>query len=123
MASYYLIEAKNLISGKQHRIKLTYLHYPSDNLIIANPIRSNTKTVVEDFFLMADIKTKGYGYDEKKNAYIFITDTYEPLRELKVFSKRYTPLSGSDHKFYNKAEKHERAYLPKRKTVRTYKKK
>ena len=33
-----------------------------------------------------------------------------------------TPGRALDRKFYNAAEKHERAYLPKRKTVRKYKK-
>jgi hypothetical protein len=42
-------------------------------------------------------------------------------KEKLVISKMQ--LSASDHKYYNKAEKHERAYLPKRKTVRTYTKK
>ena len=52
------------------------------------------------------------------------------LKTLKVYLKKLEDqgnllqeLGASDYKYYNKAESWERAYLPKRKTVRTYKKK
>lgn len=123
MTSYYLIEAKILgaTNSRGSRIKLHYLHYPSDNLTVSiNYSFNSSKDQVEEFLKAAGLRVKGYGWDDKKNAYIFITDNYEPLREMKNLAKG---LGASDHKYYNKAESWERAYLPKRKTVRTYKKK
>jgi len=44
------------------------------------------------------------------------------LKKILDFNLAETP-RGKDMRFYNAAQKHERAYLPKRKTVRTYTKK
>jgi hypothetical protein len=123
MTSFYLIEAKGLgaTNTKGSRIKLTYLHYPADNLTISfNYSYGGIKDQIAEFLKVAGVRVKGYGFDEKRSVYIFVVDNYERLREMKNLAKG---LGASDHKYYNKAESWERAYLPKRKTVRTYKKK
>lgn len=126
MTSFYLIEAKSLgaTNTRGSRIKLTYTHYPTDNITINNEYRYNIKDQVAEFLKMGGIRVKGYGFDEKRGAYIFICDNYEPLREMKNLAKGLSEGGrAKDRAYYNAAQKHERAYLPKRKTVRTYKKK
>lgn len=129
MTSYYLIEAKSLgaTNYKGSRIKLTYLHYPADNVTISFDYSfSNVKDQVAEFLKIAGVRVKGYGFDEKRGVYIFVVDNYERLRDMKnllkgLSEKRPGP---KDRNFYNASEKWERAYLPKRKTTaRTYTKK
>jgi len=128
MTSFYLIEAKSLgaTNYKGSRIKLTYLHYPADNVTISfNYSFSNVKDQVAEFLKIAGIRVKGYGFDEKRGVYIFVVDNYERLRDMKNLLKGLSekiPGRSKDMRYYNAAQKHERAYLPKRKTVRKYKK-
>jgi hypothetical protein len=66
-------------------------------------------------------KPVGYGYDEKKKAYIFCSEVFESLKEAKSSyqKKSFNQLSAKgwhkDHYNYNKAEKWERTPA-KRKT-------
>lgn len=131
MTSFYLIEVKSFgaKTNKGLRIKLTYLHYPADNLTIyfdkSFLVNGGLKEKVAEFLKMAGVRVKGYGFDEKRSAYIFVVDNYERLREMKHLSKGLSekiPGRSKDIRYYNAAQKHERAYLPKRKTVRKYKK-
>jgi len=126
MTSFYLIEAKSLgaTNTRGSRIKLTYLHYPNDNVTISFNYSYNTiKDQVAEFLKMGGIRVKGYGFDEKRGVYIFVCDNYEPLREMKNLAKGLSENGrAKDLRYYNAAQKHERAYLPKRKTVRKYKK-
>jgi hypothetical protein len=127
MTSFYLIEAKSLgaTNYKGSRIKLTYLHYPADNVTISFDYSfSNVKDQVAEFLKIAGVRVKGYGFDEKRGVYIFVVDNYERLRDMKNLLKGLSETPrGKDMRYYNAAQKHERAYLPKRKTVRTYTKK
>jgi hypothetical protein len=127
MTGFYLIEAKSLgaTNTKGSRIKLTYLHYPNDNVTISfNYSYNSIKDQVAEFLKMGDIRVKGYGFDEKRGVYIFICDNYERLREMKNLAKSLSESGrAKDMRYYNAQQKHERAYLPKRKTVRTYAKK
>jgi hypothetical protein len=127
MTSFYLIEAKSLsaTNTRGSRIKLSFLHYPDDNVTISFNYAYNTiKDQVAEFLKMAGIRVKGYGVDNKKRGvYIFVCENYEPLREMKNLAKGLSENGrAKDMRFYNAAQKHERAYLPKRKTVRKYKK-
>lgn len=76
-----------------------------------------------------------YNYTEP-STHIILTSKMQAIREMILAMKKILDqigkeklvlpqkqLSASDHKFYNKSQKHERAYLPKRKTVTTYAKK
>lgn len=126
MTSFYLIEAKSLAAtnSRGSKIKITYLHYPTDNITISfNYSYNSIKDQVAEFLKMAGIRVKGYGFDEKRGVYIFICDNYERLREMKNLAKNLSESGrAKDWHYYNAAQKHERAYLPKRKTVRKYKK-
>jgi hypothetical protein len=122
MKHFHLIEAKYLgaTNSRGSKIKLTSLRFPNDSFSISYNYKfNNTLDIALDELESIGIKIAGYGYDEKKGNYILATETFEPIKQI----KNRRALGASDHKFYNKAEKHERAYLPKRKTVRTYKKK
>ena len=126
MTSYYLIEAKGLgaTNYKGSRIKLTYLHYPADNVTINFDYSyGGIKEQVAEFLKIAGVRVKGYGFDEKRSVYIFVVDNYERLRDMKYLLKGLSESGrAKDMRYYNAAQKHERAYLPKRKTVRKYKK-
>jgi hypothetical protein len=122
MKHFHLIEAKYLgaTNSRGSKIKLTSLRFPNDSFSISYNYKfNNTLDIALDELESIGIKIAGYGYDEKKGNYILATETFEPIKQI----KNRRSLGASDHKFYNKAEKHERAYLPKRKTVRTYTKK
>jgi len=122
MKHFHLIEAKYLgaTNSRGSKIKLTSLRFPNDSFSISYNYKfNNTLDIALDELESIGIKIAGYGYDEKKGNYILATETFEPIKQI----KNRRSLGASDHKFYNKAEKHERAYLPKRKTVRTYAKK
>jgi len=122
MKHFHLIEAKYLgaTNSRGSKIKLTSLRFPNDSFSISYNYKfNNTLDIALDELESIGIKIAGYGYDEKKGNYILATETFEPIKQI----KNRRALGASDHKYYNKAEKHERAYLPKRKTVRTYKKK
>lgn len=87
MTSLYLIETKL----SQNKIKLTYLHYPTDTVTISLDYNFNsTKDQIENLLKLHGFRIKGYGWNDKNNSYIFIVDNYEPLRELKTSNKRQT---------------------------------
>ena len=122
MKHFHLIEAKYLgpTNSRGSKVKLTSLRFPGDSYTVSWDYNfSNLLDVSVDALNNIGVKISGYGYDEKKGTYILATETFEPIKQV----KNRRSLGASDHKFYNKAEKHERAYLPKRKTVRTYAKK
>lgn len=127
MINYYLIEAKSLgaSNSRGSRIKLSYTHYPTDNVTINKDYTFNSvKDQVIEFLKMAGLRVKGYGFIEKNNSVIFICDNYEPLRELKNLAKNMLSQGrAKDMAYFNASQRHERAYAPKRKTVaKKYKK-
>jgi hypothetical protein len=127
MYSFYVIESKILggKTSKTRRIKLSYLHYPTDNVILPYDSNYNSeKEQIEDFLKTGGFQLKGYAWDEKKSMYIFLIQNYLPLRLMARLAKETLSQGRSkDLKYYNAAQKHERDYLPKRKNVTTYKKK
>jgi hypothetical protein len=125
MKHFHLIEAKYIGASNTRgsRIKLTSLRFPNDSFTFSyNYNFNNTLDMAIDELENIGIKIAGYGYDEKKGNYILATETFEPIKQIK--NRRGLSESGraKDMRYYNAAQKHERAYLPKRKTVRKYKK-
>jgi hypothetical protein len=127
MKHFHLIEAKYVgaTNTRGSRIKLTSLRFPNDSFTVSYNYKfSNALDIAIDELENIGVKIVGYGYDEKKGNYILSTETFEPIKQLKNRRGLSEKIPGrsKDTKFYNAAQKHERAYLPKRKTVRKYKK-
>ena len=126
MKHFHLIEAKYLgaTNSRGSKVKLTSLRFPGDSFTISwNYEYSNLLDQATDALNNIGVKVSGYGYDEKKGTYILATETFEPIKQVKNRKGLSESSSAKDMRYYNAQQKHERAYLPKRKTVRTYAKK
>lgn len=106
------------------RIKLTSLRFPGDSFSVSYSYRlGNVLDQGMEILEEGNFKLIGYGYDEKKKVYIIASSTFEPIKPLKNLAKTLGETGrAKDMRYYNAAQKHERAYLPKRKTVKKYKK-
>jgi hypothetical protein len=127
MKHFHLIEAKYLgaTNSRGSKVKLTSLRFPNDSFTVSwdYEYSSNLLDQAQVSLNNIGIKVSGYGYDEKKGTYILATETFEPIKQMKNMRGLSETPRAKDMRYYNAQQKHERAYLPKRKTVRTYAKK
>jgi hypothetical protein len=127
MKHFHLIEAKYLgaTNSRGSKVKLTSLRFPNDSFTVSwdYEYSSNLLDQAQVSLNNIGIKVSGYGYDEKKGTYILATETFEPIKQMKNMRGLSESGRAKDMRYYNAQQKHERAYLPKRKTVRTYAKK
>jgi hypothetical protein len=119
----HLIEVKYLgpSNTRGSKVKLTSLRFPGDSLTVSYSYRfHNILDEGLDILKAGGFKVVGYGYDEKKKVYIIASSTFEPIKTLKNIAKTLQEgkkVGPSDWKYFNKSEKWERSYLPKRKTT------
>ena len=86
---------------------MTYLHYPTDTITISYNYKFNSvKDYCNQLLKEYGLKIVGYGYDEKKQGYVFCVKNFEPLREIKKDLQLSEKQKGwhKDHYNYNKAE-------------------
>ena len=125
MKHFHLIEGKYLgaTNSRGSKVKLTSLRFPNDSFTVSWDYGYSPNLLDQAQLALNNIGVKvyGYGYEENKGTYILATETFEPIKQVK--NRRGLSESGraKDLRYYNAAQKHERAYLPKRKTVRKYK--
>ena len=127
MKHFHLIEAKYLgpTNSRGSKVKLTSLRFPGDSLTVSWNYEGSPNLLDQatDALNNIGVKVSGYGYDEKKGTYMLATETFEPIKQVKNRRGLSESPRARDIRYYNAQQKHERAYLPKRKrTVRTYKK-
>ena len=109
MKSLYIVECKT-VGLNLDKIKIIFLHYPSDFITI--PFNNRYTTVKKwcgELLREYGFKPLGFGYDEKKQAYLYVCENYEPLREIKKDLQLSEKQRGwhKEHYNYNKAEKWE----------------
>jgi len=117
----HLIEVKfqGPSNTRGSKVKLTSLRFPGDTVTLSYRLGNILYQGLE-ILKAGGFKLVGYGFDEKKKVYIIASTTFEPIKPLKNLGKTLEEgkkVGVSDWKYFNKSEKWERSYLPKRKTT------
>ena len=126
MKKFHLIEAKFIgpSNTRGSKVKITSLLFGSSITESYDYQFGSTKDQAAETLKNLGFKPVGFGYDTKKQIYIFCSEIFEDLKDAQ---KSFKALSArgwhKDHNNYNKAESCERT-LAKRKTpARNVKKK
>ena len=84
------------------------MRFANDSVILSFDYKAyNILEQAVDFLIECGFKLKGKGYDEKKGIYIVMSETFEPIKELKQSAKQLSERQKGwhkDHYNYNKAE-------------------
>ena len=110
LPNYHLIAIKYMGASNTRgsRVKIESLRFPNDSVIVSYDYKfGNILDQSIEFLKEEGFKLKGFGYDEKKGIYIIMSETFEPIKELKQSAKQLSERQKGwhkDHYNYNKAE-------------------
>jgi hypothetical protein len=110
LPNYHLISIKYMGASNTRgsRVKIESLRFPNDSVTVSYSYQyGNILDQSIEFLKDQGFKLKGFGYDEKKGTYILMSETFEPIKELKASAKQLSERQkgwNKDHYNYNKAE-------------------